>query len=223
MLGPLRLLARAAARTLCIATPLLAFGACASEGGRDDAPAEGAAVLSLAANVAIMVPATAAAATELRSGAHSVTFSLRGARAVTWRVDEGGWLAARAAPGGGDVRLRRRSGGVEDWVILPTPDEAPDALRYDVDLQGAAGLRAIGGVVEIVDAGGAPRLRIGPALLVDADGVTRAAALDVEGCAADRSAAPPWGRGVTAPSRSSGPGTPPPGWRAGARWWSGAR
>jgi hypothetical protein len=199
MLGPLRLLARAAARTLCTATPLLAFGACAPEGGRGEELAERAAVLSLAADVAVTVPTTAAAATEIRSGEHAVAFSLRGAHPVPWRVDEGGWLAARAAPGGGDVRLRRRSGGVEDWVTIPTADEAPDALRYDVDLRGADGLRAVGGVVEIVDAGGAPRLRIGPALVVDAEGATRAAALDVEGCAADRSAAPPWGRAVTAP------------------------
>lgn len=207
MLGPLCRLARGLARTLPIASSLFVASCAAPAPGDDPAPAPAVGVVPGRGEVvpgrwevAISVPASAAAAVEVRSGAHALSFSLQGAAKIAFQQHERGWLAAGAAPGGGDVRLERRNGGVEDWVTIPSAQRAPDALRYDVDLgRDAAGLRAVGGVVELLDARGAPRLRVGPAAVVDAAGTTRSASLDVEGCAADRSAAPPWGRPVTAP------------------------
>jgi hypothetical protein len=99
MIGPLRRLARDAARILCTAAPLLALGACAPESERSDAPAEHAAVVAVATNLDVRVPSTAAAAVELRSGEHAVAFSLRGARAVACRagVTSGSAAAAQAS------------------------------------------------------------------------------------------------------------------------------
>ncbi len=64
---------------------------------------------------------------------------------------------------------------------------------------GVAGLRLVAGVLEMLDAGGAPRLRVEPPYIVGADGARTDASLAVEGCAVDSNPAAPWGRRVTAP------------------------
>ena len=48
--------------------------------------------------------------------------------------------------------------------------------------------------LEMLDAGGAPRLRVAPPFLVGADGARTDAMLAIAGCAVDKSAAAPWGR-----------------------------
>ena len=65
--------------------------------------------------------------------------------------------------------------------------------------QGAAGLRLVGGTLEVLDAAGTPRLRVAPPYIVGADGASTDATLAVTGCAVDTNPAPPWGRAVTAP------------------------
>src|SRR6185295_17202444 len=55
------------------------------------------------------------------------------------------------------------------------------------------------GTLEILDGGGAPRLRVTPPFVVGADGKRTDAKLAVEGCAVDANPAAPWGRKLQAP------------------------
>ena len=80
---------------------------------------------------------------------------------------------------------------------------APE-VSYRIALgKGARGLRLVAGTLEVLDEGGAPRLRVAPPYLVGADGERTDATLAVEGCAVDTSPAAPWGRPVTAPGSAS--------------------
>jgi hypothetical protein len=47
------------------------------------------------------------------------------------------------------------------------------------------GLRLVANTLEMLDGGGAPRLRVAPPYLVGADGIQTDATLAVEGCAVD--------------------------------------
>ena len=89
--------------------------------------------------------------------------------------------------------------GTEDFVSFERRPLAP-SVAYKVAVRtGAKGLRLVADTLEILDAGGAPRLRVSPPYLVSADGARTDAALSVEGCAVDTNPAAPWGRPVTAP------------------------
>ncbi|MCA9620898.1 MAG: hypothetical protein KC731_17875 [Myxococcales bacterium] len=102
-----------------------------------------------------------------------------------------------AGPAGSDLVQRHTGDGVEDYVIFRhAPEEA--VVRYELDVAEAAGLRLVAGTLELVDESGAPRLRVAPPFVVDAEGDTRPAELEVEGCAVDRNAAAPWGRAPVA-------------------------
>ena len=48
--------------------------------------------------------------------------------------------------------------------------------------------------IEVLDAGGAPRLRMNAPTLIDAHGNKRPVTVSIDGCPVDRSAAAPWGR-----------------------------
>lgn len=91
--------------------------------------------------------------------------------------------------------------GVEDFVIAEAALQ--DGLRYTVELEGIAGLRQVSGVVEFLDAHGAPRVRIAAPFVVDADGRVSPATTTVHGCAVDRDVRAPWGRPLTSPGASS--------------------
>jgi N-acetylneuraminic acid mutarotase len=110
---------------------------------------------------------------------------------------EGG-VRFRGALPGVDVEVGGITGGVEDWLVFASAP-ARETVTYDVDLHQVAGLRLVEGVLELLDAGGAPRLRVRRPVVVGADGVSHAAALTVPDCAVDRDPAPPWDRPVTAP------------------------
>ncbi|MEZ4444479.1 MAG: kelch repeat-containing protein [Polyangiaceae bacterium] len=104
---------------------------------------------------------------------------------------------------GRDVIHRVTERGTEDFVRFPHAPSDP-RLRYRIDLaDGAAGLRLVSRTLEVLDAAGAPRLRVAPPYVVDANGKRHAASLGVEGCAFDASPAPPWGRPVTSPGARS--------------------
>jgi hypothetical protein len=103
--------------------------------------------------------------------------------------------------GSHDVSARLAPEGVEDFVRFAR-DPAVESLEYRVDLERVAGLRLVENVLELLDAGGAPRLRVGRPYVVDARGARSSARLEVEGCAVDRDAAAPWGRPVVAPGAS---------------------
>src|SRR5206468_4432855 len=77
-------------------------------------------------------------------------------------------------------------------------------VEYTMALGAAVrGLRLVAGTLELLDEGGAPRLRVSPPYVVGADGVNIGAALALAGCAVDENPSAPWGRAVTAPGASS--------------------
>lgn len=129
-----------------------------------------------------------------RTGNVELAFRLRGAPHAPLRGDR----YPGAGPDGGDVQVRNVEHGLEDWVEVRSEKTEP-VLRYDLRLVKTQGLRSVGGVVELLDGSGTPRLRIGPAQLTTADGTWRSASLDVVDCAADRDPRPPWGRATIAP------------------------
>jgi len=110
-----------------------------------------------------------------------------------------GYVVYRNARAGATLLHRPSPDGVEDFVSFETRPASPQ-VAYDVAMGlGAAALRLIDGTLEVLDAKGAPRLRVSPPYLVGADGVRTDAKLSVAGCAFDDSPAPPWDHPVTAP------------------------
>ncbi|MCC6648804.1 MAG: hypothetical protein IT374_24965 [Polyangiaceae bacterium] len=105
---------------------------------------------------------------------------------------------AKGGPEGSDVVHRATPEGTEDYVYF-VRRPAREEVRYRVTLSGAAGLRLVGETLELMDAGGAPRVRMSPPYALTADGERLAAHVDVEGCAVDRDPRGPWGRPVTPP------------------------
>lgn len=100
---------------------------------------------------------------------------------------------------GGALEFRRTRAGVEDFVTIRGPD-APAELRYDVELvAGVEGLRLVSNTLELLDASGAPRLRVTRAVARGADQREVALTLSVEGCAVDTSPRLPWGRPPLSP------------------------
>jgi N-acetylneuraminic acid mutarotase len=131
-----------------------------------------------------------------------IAFTIAGANPGVELVEGELAVYVGGGPSGGDVVRRLRSDGVEDFVTLPARPPR-DELRYRVDLAGTAGLRLVDGVLELLDEGGAPRLRVGRPYVVDAHGVQIEARLDLEGCVADKSFEPPWSRSVTPPGSTT--------------------
>ncbi|MCC6213633.1 MAG: hypothetical protein IT376_02105 [Polyangiaceae bacterium] len=126
---------------------------------------------------------------------------LEGASAVGAARDGEARVFREVRPGADLVRLPTAS-GAEELVRLDTlPPEG--RLRFRVTLGGhAAGLRHVGGVLEVLDRSGAPRLRVPRPWVAWREGgqPRRAEArLELEGCEADTRPAPPWGRPVVSP------------------------
>lgn len=127
-----------------------------------------------------------------------VRVRLEGARARSGEVD-GGFVVHRGGhESGADVLFRPLVEGAEDYLHF-AQKPVREAVRYRLSLEGAAGLRLVANTLEVLDAEGAPRLRMAPPRGVDAAGQAIAARVEVEGCAVDTSPAAPWGRPVTAP------------------------
>lgn len=148
--------------------------------------------------MAVQIPARADQPVALRVGGTEARFSLEGAPAVAFAARAGGWIADAEDR---RIEVRTLPSGVEDWVGLQRRPSKP--LRYRVALAGVAGLRRVAGIVELLDATGAPVIRVGPAYLVDARGRTRSVDLSLPDCAHDENERAPWGRPVTAPGAES--------------------
>ena len=104
---------------------------------------------------------------------------------------------------GGHVVHRATFTGVEDYVVL---GERPpvEELHYEIDVSQVAGLRLVDDrVLELLDAGGAPRLRMNAPYLVTEAGKRVEARIALGGCEYDASAAPPWDRPVTYPGSAT--------------------
>lgn len=99
-----------------------------------------------------------------------------------------------------DTTLYRRvdRAGTEDFFHVKTARDRV-SYAYDVALTGVAGLRLVGGSLEMLDAHGAPRLATNAPTVFDANGVERTGTLSVTGCAYDTDPSGPWNRPVTAP------------------------
>lgn len=135
-------------------------------------------------------------------GRARIEVELHGATAATPLLEDGRARYPAALPGDADLIRRAHAEGVEDDVLYPRRPEREE-LRYTMHLGTTAGLRLVGNTLELLDEGGAPRLRVRPPFLVDARGDRRRAFLDVPDCAVDRDPRAPWGRPPTAPGRST--------------------
>ncbi|MBL8742567.1 MAG: hypothetical protein JNK04_15775, partial [Myxococcales bacterium] len=112
--------------------------------------------------------------------------------------DDGRELVFRNALPGADVSIRTTERGFEDFTrYKQRPDR--EQARYAIDLENAAGLRLVDDVLEVLDAAGAPRLRMKRPWVRGGDGVVHRLGVKVTGCAIDTSPVAPWGRTPTPP------------------------
>src|SRR5204862_3221618 len=120
-----------------------------------------------------------------------------GATGAAAQASGGYFVYAAALASAAAVVHRPVPAGTEDFVAFESKP-ATTQIAYNLALgAGAAGLRLVGGTLEVLDSGGAPRMRVAPPYIVGGDGVQTDAALAVVGCAVDVDPAPPWGRPVT--------------------------
>jgi hypothetical protein len=150
----------------------------------------------------VTLPSSATGALHLEDAASNaaVDVTLRGAAAAA--QPSNGYIVYANALGSAVVH-RPVPSGTEDFIAF---DAKPAATQVSYDLvlgAGTAGLRLVGGILEVLDAGGAPRLRVAPPFIVGADGTSTPATLAVAGCPVDTNPSPPWGRAVTAPGAPS--------------------
>jgi hypothetical protein len=135
---------------------------------------------------------------DARSGV-GVAVALVGARPAAEGPTEAFLIAPRGHESGADRLLRRTPAGLEDHLVFREPPARAE-VRYVLALDPlVAGLRLGMNSLELLDAGGAPRLHVAPPYLIDAGGQRVTAELSVEGCQVDHSLAPPWGRPTTDP------------------------
>jgi hypothetical protein len=129
--------------------------------------------------------------------------SLRGALPVPAQAASGYVVYPAALAGVAHLLHRAMPNGMEDFIALPSRPATAE-VDYAVTLGGTvAGLRLVGGVLELLDAAGAPRLHVSPPYIVGADGTRTDGALAVTDCAVDTDPSPPWGRPVTAPGAAT--------------------
>ncbi len=149
----------------------------------------------------VSLPATARGAFTVRDArtGMSVEVALIGATDAPASPQGGLVLYPGGYAGGADVLHRVHAGGAEDFVAFEREPAATE-LSYTVTLgKDVAGLRQMGGNLELLDAGGAPRLHMAPPFVVDGEGATHLARVTVQGCAVDQDPRLPWGRPVTPP------------------------
>lgn len=150
----------------------------------------------------VVLPAQADGAFQLHdvSSGAAIEVGLIGAT-TSAREDADGYTVYRAGYAkGAHIVHRTTPQGTEDYVFFP--DTLPDSpeLRYEVALgENIAGLRLVERTIEMLDASGAPRLRMAPPYAIDGDGRRLALNVEIEGCAYDSSTDLPWDRPVVAP------------------------
>ncbi len=151
-----------------------------------------------AGGVDVSLPSDAHLPFSLATKATTITVRALGARPVVGRL-EGGALVYPGAFADANLVHVPLANGTDELVELTAP--RPDnRLSWELRLvSGAAGLRVVGGVVEVLRADGNPELHVPAPVIVDADQQTVTGSLDVEGCQVDRDPRMPWGRPVIAP------------------------
>ncbi|MEP7124593.1 MAG: kelch repeat-containing protein [Byssovorax sp.] len=128
----------------------------------------------------------------------SVAFTLQGARDQPGSFADGITVYDDATTEGASLFRAATPGGTEDFVLFEQrPDHEHIVLNFTTTR--VSGLRLTANTLELLDSGGAPRLRVAPPFLIDSDGASHEALLAVRGCAFDESPAAPWGRPTVAP------------------------
>jgi RHS repeat-associated protein len=153
----------------------------------------------------VILPTRSSAPLHLEDAASdaSVDVSLNGALNTAARVADGYAVYEHGHESGATLLHRTLPDGVEDFVSFETRPSTPEiSYRMELGLKAAA-LRMVDGMLEVLDEGGAPRLRVSPPYLVGGDGVRTSATLSVSGCAVDTSPVAPWGREVTPPGKKA--------------------
>ena len=148
----------------------------------------------------VELPRRASGSVRVEDTASSVALEvvLHGAADVPIELVNGLAVYRGAFADGADLIHRVRADGTEDFVAYARKPEREEIV-YDVNVSRAAGLRLVANTLELLDARGAPRLRVSPPSVRDASGEHLRANLSLVGCGADTSPAPPWNRPVTAP------------------------
>ena len=128
-----------------------------------------------------------------------VEVTLDGSSDVDARLADGYVVYPRAHRTGASLLHRALPSGLEDYISFESKP-ARASVSYGLKSgTGVNGLRLVENTLELLDAGGAPRLRVEPPYIVGADGARTDAKLAVEGCDVDTNPAAPWGRVVTPP------------------------
>jgi RHS repeat-associated protein len=129
----------------------------------------------------------------------SVDVTLDGALDVAAEAAGDSLVFPHANPSGATWLHRALSSGFEDLLSFEFRPRAA-SVSYRLALgEGVKGLRLVANTLELLDDGGAPRLRVAPPYVVGADGARTNATIAVAGCSVDRNPSGPWGRPVTAP------------------------
>ncbi|MBI3200834.1 MAG: hypothetical protein HYZ29_04755 [Myxococcales bacterium] len=154
------------------------------------------------ARVSLPDLASGAVRVEDESSGVALAFTLEHAKPVPAAVADGVAVYFAGLGSGADVIHRPTAEGTEDFVVWAArPDK--EQVSYTLDVSKVPGLRFVSGVIELLDAAGAPRLRMSPPFVVDSKGEQRAARVALEGCAFDQSPAPPWDRAITPPGAAA--------------------
>lgn len=174
-----------AARALLVANNLLPAG-----------PAVHVGAESKSQLVRVRVATTADGGFELYEPVSNIGVDVRLVGAAhTAGVQVDGWTVYHEALEGRAAFVRTSSDGAEDYVV-----STADRVRYRIDFNAAvAGLRLVANTLELLDAGGAPRLRMNPPYVIDGGRARHPARVELVGCDADRSSVPPFERPVVRP------------------------
>src|SRR5689334_19360417 len=133
------------------------------------------------------------------ASAMAVEVTLRDGRDVEAEAAEGYLVYRRGHASGATLLHRALPEGTEDFLSFDESPGAP-AVSYQMSLRaGVSGLRLVANTVEMLDAKGAPRLRVSPPSIVTADGSEIEATVSIDDCAYDDDPSPPWERPVIAP------------------------
>jgi hypothetical protein len=155
---------------------------------------------SEAVTARVVLPGQANGQTHVEDAATGtgIDIALVGAKNSVAQVVDG-YVVYPKGQASGSIYERAEPSGVEDYVAFDARPASP-SIAYDVALGSkVAGLRLVGNQLEMLDAGGTPRLRVAPPSIVGSAGEQADALLAVEGCAVDTNPAGPWGRTVTPP------------------------
>lgn len=199
----------------CVAAAGLGAVALAAACGVDNAaaPLRESEVVAppLDAREAVSIPGVATQPVVLRSGSGmKLGVSWVGAADVAGVIAQGsaagpGARSTRAryagAIGGADLEVAWSDDAFEDTIHFAARPAAP-VVRYALDLEGVAGLRLVDDVLELLDEGGAPQLRMGRAHVEGASGERVRARTTIEDCAYSGDPRAPWGEPVVPPGRA---------------------